>query len=52
MSHLDEINQANIYDPRFGYGTGYRSYIDETTGQPRFYYDDIDAITKPNYIVK
>ena len=49
----DEINQANIYDPRFtGYGTGYRSYIDETTGQPRFYYDDIDAITKPNYIVR
>ena len=49
----DPINQSNIYDPRFtGYGTSYRGYIDDTTGQPRFYYDDIDAITKPNYIVR
>ena len=42
-----------IYDPRLtGYGTSYRSYIDEMVGQPRFYYDDIDQITRPNYITR
>jgi hypothetical protein len=45
--------EANIYDPRFsGYGTSYRSYTDENTGQTRFYYDDIDAIRMPNYITR
>lgn len=40
-----------IYDPRLtGYGTSYRSYIEPVTGQPRFYYDDIDQQTQPNYI--
>ncbi len=44
---------ANVYDPRtFGYGTSYRSYIDEMTGQPRFMYDDIDAVRQPNYIIR
>ncbi|MGL5962213.1 MAG: hypothetical protein ACRCZ0_09725 [Cetobacterium sp.] len=43
----------NIYDPRFnGYGTSYRSYVDKLTGRPRFYYDDIDSITMPNYITR
>jgi hypothetical protein len=43
----------NVYDPRFyGYGTSYRSYVDRLTGQPRFYYDDIDAIRRPNYITR
>jgi hypothetical protein len=42
---------SNVYDPRsFGYGTSYRSYIDEMSGQPRFYYDDVEAIRRPNYI--
>lgn len=42
-----------IYDPRFtGYGTSYRSYIEPVTGQPRFYYDDINQITQPNYITR
>jgi hypothetical protein len=46
-------NESNVYDPRFnGYGTSYRSYIDENVGQPRFYYDDIDAIRMPNYITR
>ena len=45
--------EANVYDPRFsGYGTSYRSYTDENTGQTRFYYDDIDAIRMPNYITR
>tara|TARA_Y100000389_G_C17460524_1_gene521345 strand:+ start:1769 stop:3232 length:1464 start_codon:yes stop_codon:yes gene_type:complete len=48
-----EVNESNVYDPRFsGYGTSYRSYIDDTTGQPRYYYDDVDAIRMPNYIVR
>jgi hypothetical protein len=44
---------SNVYDPRSnGYGTSYRHYIDPMTGQPRFYYDDVDAIRRPNYIVR
>lgn len=44
-------NYDNVYDPRFnGYGTSYRSYIDPTTGQPRFMYDDVNAIRMPNYV--
>jgi len=43
----------DIYDPRFtGYGTSYRSYFDEFVGQPRFYYDDVDAMRMPNYLVR
>jgi len=50
---LTEANEANIYDPRFsGYGTSYRSYTDDVTGQTRFFYDDVDAIRMPNYIVR
>ena len=45
--------ESNIYDPRFsGYGTSYRAYTDENIGQTRFYYDDVDAIRMPNYIVR
>ena len=43
----------NIVDPRqYGYGTSYRSYIDDLTGQPKFYYDDINSVRNPNYIVR
>ena len=46
-------NEYNIYDPRFtGAGTSYRSYTDNLLGQPKFYYDDIDAVKMPNYIVR
>jgi len=42
-----------IYDPRYtGYGTSYRHYIEPVTGQPRFYYDDVEQITQPNYITR
>ena len=45
--------EANVYDPRFsGYGTSYRAYTDDNIGQTRFYYDDVDAIRMPNYIVR
>ena len=47
----NHIPQEYIYDPRFtGYGTNYRSYVDKMTGQPRYYYDDIDNIRMPKYI--
>ena len=43
--------ETDIYDPRFtGYGTSYRSYTDDLSGQTRFYYDDVNAIRMPNYI--
>ena len=46
-------DHANVYDPRFtGYGTSYRSYTDQLTGRPRFFYDDVDAITMPNYVTR
>jgi hypothetical protein len=49
----DSIPESDIYDPRFtGYGTSYREYIDDVTGQPRFFYDDVDAVRMPGYIVR
>jgi hypothetical protein len=46
-------NTYDVYDPRFdGYGSSDRSYVDKMTGQPRFYYDDVDAIRKPNYVTR
>src|SRR3990167_1965570 len=49
----DQATLDNVYDPRFyGYGTSYRSYIDSVTGQPRFMYDDVNAIKQPNYVVR
>ena len=45
--------EFNVYDPRSnGYGTSYRGYNHDITGQPRFMYDDIDAIVQPNYITR
>jgi hypothetical protein len=46
-------DESNVYDPRFtGYGTNYRSYIDDVTGQPRFYYDDVMVHRQNNYITR
>lgn len=43
----------DVTDPRTnGYGTSYRSYIDKLTGQPRFYYDDVESVRRPNYIIR
>lgn len=48
-----EQTPDNVYDPRFnGYSTTERHYIDNTTGQPRFAYDDVNAIRMPNYITR
>lgn len=41
----------NVYDPRLtGYGDARRCYVDKMTGQPRYMYDDVDAVTAPPYI--
>jgi hypothetical protein len=41
-----------VYDPRsYGYGPSYRSYTDNM-GRTRFYYDDIDSVRVPNYLVR
>jgi len=46
-------NESNVYDPRFsGYGTSYRSYNDNVTGNTRYVYDDVNAIRMPNYVVR
>ena len=45
--------ESNVYDPRFtGYGTSYRGYNDDLTGQIRFAYDDVNAVRMPNYITR
>ena len=50
---LENPKYDNVYDPRFyGYGTSYRSYNDNVTGQPRFMYDDINAVRMPNYVTR
>jgi hypothetical protein len=42
------VDIDDIYDPRqTGYGSNDRYYVDEMTGQPRFYYDDIESIQRP-----
>jgi hypothetical protein len=42
-----------IYDPRMvGYSDSKRGYIDKLLGQPKFYYDDINAARAPNYITR
>jgi len=49
----ESVNMSNTYDPRFyGYGTSYRSYVDDLVGQPRFYYDDVNAVKMPNYLCR
>jgi len=46
-------NLYNIYDPRLsGYSSNSRYYLDSLNGQPKFFYDDIDSVTRPNYITR
>lgn len=45
------VSPYDVYDPRSdGYGASNRDYVDELTGQPRFYYDDVEAIRRPNFV--
>ena len=57
ISHVDNTDYGTapyeVYDPRSnGYGTSYREYQHELTGQPRFYYDDVNTARRPNYITR
>lgn len=46
-------DSSMIYDPRMvGYSDSKRSYVDKLLGQPKFYYDDINAARAPNYITR
>jgi hypothetical protein len=46
-------SRRDIYDPRnTGYGTQYRTYIEPVTGQPRFYYNDIDQQNNNGYLTR
>lgn len=50
---IEPMTQANVYDPRFsGYGTSYRAYTDENVGQTRYFYDDVDSVRMPNYVIR
>lgn len=47
------INFEDIYDPRFtSYGDPYRSYTDVNLGQVQYYYSDVDAYRRPNFIIR
>lgn len=47
------VKQSDIYDPRHtGYGDPNRSYLDANTGQIRYYYSDIDAYRRPNFVIR
>lgn len=46
-------SESNIFDPRFtGYGSDDRGYVDNITGQPRFFYSDLDSIKMPNFVAR
>jgi hypothetical protein len=48
-----ELTPDSIFDPRSeGYGDARRTYIEHVTGQPRFYYDDINAARESNFITR
>ena len=47
------VDLSDITDPRFtGAGTSYRAYVDNMTGRVRYYYDDIDAHKRPNFVTR
>jgi hypothetical protein len=53
QTNPDIPNLYNVYDPRFsGYGSENRNYIEPMVNQPRYFYDDINSIRMPNYLVR
>lgn len=53
IDHITGDEPSMIYDPRrVGYSDSKRSYVDKLLGQPKFYYDDINAVRAPNYITR
>ena len=50
---VDDVSVYNVFDPRFaGYGSDDRNYTEPMLRQTRYFYDDVDAIRRPNYIVR
>lgn len=48
-----ELTPDSIFDPRSGgYGDDRRTYIDSVSGQPRFYYDDLNAAREGNFVTR
>ena len=51
--YQDEPTYSEVYDPRLnGYGSQKRAYLDPMTGQPRYFYKDVDAIRKGNLFTR
>lgn len=47
------ISESDIYDGRFtGYGTAYRGYVDELTGRPKYFYDDVDEQRRNKFLTR
>lgn len=43
----------DVYDPRqSGYGTAYRTYVDPFSGSAKMYYDDVDDVRRPKFILR
>jgi len=44
---------ANVYDPRLnGYSSSARAYPNDLLGRVDYFYDDINSVRQPNYIVR
>lgn len=53
QDYITGDDPSMIYDPRhISYSDSNRSYVDKLLGQPKFYYDDINAAKAPNYITR
>lgn len=53
QDYITADEPSMIYDPRMiGYSDSNRGYVDKLLGQPKFYYDDINAARAPNYITR
>lgn len=51
--YQNDVSMYNVYDPRFNsYGSDNRNYLEPVTNQQRYYYDDVNSIRMPNYIVR
>jgi hypothetical protein len=52
-SEKTNLTMDSVYDPRFtGNGSSNRGFSHPVTGAVDFYYDDVDSIRKPNYIIR
>jgi len=48
-----QVNIDDIYDPRLsGSGSNERYYFDKNSDTIRYFYDDVNSIRKPNYLIR